>query len=166
MEKQREAELQQRKRSRLLLFPMPFQGHISPMLQLAEILHSKGFSITIIQTKFNALEPKNHPHLTFHTLSDGLSDSEASISNGITLIFDINTKCIAPFQCALSQLLADTSQYPVACLISDAILHFTRAVADSFKLPRIVLRTGGVSSFWAFASFPLLLEKGYLPIQG
>ncbi|KAG4920269.1 hypothetical protein JHK82_049233 [Glycine max] len=33
------------------------------------------------------------------------------------------------------------------------------------SLLRLVLRTGGASSFLVFASFPLLREKGYLPVQ-
>ncbi|MFS7958048.1 putative cytokinin 7-beta-glucosyltransferase [Helianthus anomalus] len=32
----------------IVLFPMPFQGHINPMFQLANILHTQGFKITII----------------------------------------------------------------------------------------------------------------------
>lgn len=154
-----------RRGRRLLMFALPLQGHMNPMLQLAQILHSKGFSITVIQTKFNALNPHNYPHFAFHTISDGLAESEASALNVITLISEINSRCVAPFRNALSQLLADTSRDTITCLISDAILHFTRAVDDSFKLPRIVLRTGGASSFWAFSLFPLLLHKGYLPIQ-
>ncbi|OMO94358.1 hypothetical protein CCACVL1_06042 [Corchorus capsularis] len=55
---------------------------------------------------------------------------------------------------------------PIACLISDAMLHFTQDVASELKLPRLVLRTGGASSFCVFNAFPLLKEKGYLPIQG
>ncbi|KAL8512740.1 hypothetical protein ACS0TY_019030 [Phlomoides rotata] len=39
------------------------------------------------------------------------------------------------------------------------------AVCNSLKLPRPVLRTGAVCSFLAFAAFPLLIEKGYLPVQ-
>ncbi|MCI29724.1 UDP-glycosyltransferase 76F1-like, partial [Trifolium medium] len=59
----------------------------------------------------------------------------------------------------------DVSKEPIACLISDAMCYFTQDVATSFQLPRIVLRTGGVCSFVAFAAFPFLREKGYLPIQ-
>ncbi|KAG4920270.1 hypothetical protein JHK82_049234 [Glycine max] len=47
----------------------------------------------------------------------------------------------------------------------NALCYFTQAVADSLQLPRIVLRTGGVSSFVAFTAFPSLREKGYVPIQ-
>lgn len=71
-----------------------------------------------------------------------------------------------PFRDCLAKLLADVEEEPIACLISDAMLPFTQAVADSLKLPRIVLRTGGASSFVVFAAFPLLKERGYFPIQG
>ncbi|KAL2525795.1 UDP-glycosyltransferase 76F1 [Abeliophyllum distichum] len=165
MENQREAQLQERLGRQLILFPLPLQGHISPMLQLANILYSKGFSITIVHTKFNSPNPTNYPHFTFYPISDGLSESESSPNDIISLLSLLNQNCIVPFQEALAQLLADKSGDPIACLISDAILHFTSAVAKSFNLPRIVLRTGGVSSFLAFAAFPLLLEKGYIPTQ-
>lgn len=83
----------------------------------------------------------------------------------MALLSNLTTKCIEPCRSALSELLANILEGPIACLISDAILHFTREVAESFELPRIVLRTGGIASFHALASFPLLREKGYLPIQ-
>ncbi|PPD70856.1 hypothetical protein GOBAR_DD32266 [Gossypium barbadense] len=114
-------EMEQRKGRRLVLFPLPLQGHINPMFDLANILHSRGFSITIIHTTFNSPNPSNYPHFTF--------------------------------------------QEPIACLISDAILYFTQDVANELKVPRMVLRTGAASSFCVFSSFPLLREKGYLPIQ-
>ncbi|CAI9772962.1 unnamed protein product [Fraxinus pennsylvanica] len=165
MGNQREAQLQERLGRQLILFPLPLQGHISPMLQLATILYSKGFSITIVHTKFNSPNPTNYPHFNFYPISDGLSESQSSPSDVLSLLSLLNQNCIAPFQEALAQLLADKSGDPIACLISDAILYFTSAVAKNFNLPRIVLRTGGVSSFLAFAAFPLLLEKGYIPTQ-
>uniref|UniRef100_A0A5B7AX51 Putative UDP-glucoronosyl/UDP-glucosyl transferase family protein n=1 Tax=Davidia involucrata TaxID=16924 RepID=A0A5B7AX51_DAVIN len=162
-----ETEMQERKGRRLVLFPLPLQGHINPMLQLANILHSKGFSIVIIHTNFNSPNPSNFPHFTFQPIPDGLLESsEASTTDVLALLSLLNVTCVSPFQECLARLLSDVlEEEPIACLITDAMLHFTRAVADSLKLPRIVLRTGGVSSFVAFAAFPLLLEKGYLPIQ-
>nr|XP_048325483.1 UDP-glycosyltransferase 76B1-like [Ziziphus jujuba var. spinosa] len=82
------------------------------MLQLANILYSKGFSISIIHTSFNSPNPSNYPHFTFHSICEGLAE-----------------------------------------------------IAESLKLLRVVLRTGSASSFLAFAAFPLLRERGYLPIQ-
>lgn len=160
--------MEQRKGRRLVLFPLPLQGHINPMLDLANILHSKGFSITLIHTNFNSPNPSNYPHFTFHFIQDGLSESEAFTNDVVSLLTLLNIKCVEPFKDCLRKLVSDNdvSEEPVSCLISDAIFHFTQAVADSLKLPRIVLRTGGASSFVVFAAFPLLREKGYLPIQG
>ncbi|KAF2318986.1 hypothetical protein GH714_012214 [Hevea brasiliensis] len=47
----------------------------------------------------------------------------------------------------------------------DAVFHFTQSVSNSLRLPRIVLRTGGASSFLIFSAFPFLRKKGHLPIQ-
>ncbi|KAI3793281.1 hypothetical protein L1987_35897 [Smallanthus sonchifolius] len=60
----------------LVLFPLPFQGHINPMLQLASILYTKGFKIIIIHTDFNSPNQSNYPQFTFRSISDGLTKSE------------------------------------------------------------------------------------------
>ena len=156
---------------RLLLMPSPFQGHITPLLQLADILYSKGFSITIIHTTFNSPDPSTYPHFTFHAIPDGLSEAEASTTDSIRLTHLINIRCINPLKECLAALLscdddACRSKEPIACFIADAALHCTQPVCDGFKLPRLVLRTGGASSFVVFASLPLLREKSYLSIQG
>ncbi|CAK7325779.1 unnamed protein product [Dovyalis caffra] len=135
------------------------------MIQLANILHSKGFSITIIHTTFNSPDPSKYRHLTFHCIQEELTETEASTTDIIDLVSFLNIKCVAPFRDCVSKLLSDAAEDPIACLISDAIFHFTNAVSKSLKLPRIVLRTGGASSFRVFTAFPLLKEKGYLPIQ-
>lgn len=156
----------ERKGRRLVLFPLPLQGHVNPMLELANILYSKGFSITIIHTSFNSPNRCKYPHFTFHAIDEGLFESETSTKDVMLLISLLNTKCVEPFKECLSRLLYDVSDEPIACLISDAVFHFSRGVAESLRLPRIVLRTGGASSFLVFAAFPLLRQRGYLPIQG
>ncbi|XP_050159966.1 UDP-glycosyltransferase 76F1-like isoform X2 [Malus sylvestris] len=159
--------MEQSKGRRVILFPMPFQGHINPMLELANILHSKGFSIAIIYTNFNSLNPSTlNPNFTYHSIPVDLTENEASIKDPTLRLSILNAKCVEPFRECLSGLLSDdvNSEDPVACLISDPLFDFTRSVAESFKLPRIVLRTGGAASFAVYAAFPLLKEKGYLPI--
>ncbi|RDY06887.1 UDP-glycosyltransferase 76F1, partial [Mucuna pruriens] len=162
---ERERVMVQRKGRRLLLIPFPLEGHIKPMLELAHILHSKGFSITIIHTSFNSPNPSNYPNFNFSCIQDGLSETESSTKDLLNFITALNVKCAAPFQVCLRKLLYDVSQEPVACLISDAMCYFTQAVANNISLPRIVFRTAGVSSFLAFAAFPFLRLKGYIPIQ-
>ncbi|KAF7026264.1 hypothetical protein CFC21_038377 [Triticum aestivum] len=46
---------------RVLLFPLPFQGHINPMLQLAAVLHARGLRVTVFHSAFNAPDPARRP---------------------------------------------------------------------------------------------------------
>ena len=144
------------------------QSRLTHLLQLAQILYSKVFFfIIIIHAVFHSPNPSGYPHFTFHSIPDGLSKSEASTSDPIHLTDLINIRCAEPLKQCLENLLSVGSQEEkIACLIADAALHFTQGVCDKLNLPRLVLRTGGASSFVVFASFPLLREKGYLPIQG
>lgn len=148
------------KRGRLLLIPLPLQGHINPMLQLAQILHSNGFSITIIHTQFNSPNPSHYPHFTFCSFHDTLSSLSSPSSDLINFLAHLNTHSVEPFKSCLTTLLSHDE--PIHCLISDAMCFFTQAVATSFGLPRIVLRTSSISSFLVFSSFPLLIQKRYL----
>nr|AYC63475.1 UDP-glycosyltransferase [Scoparia dulcis] len=155
--------LQQRKQCRLVLFPLPFQGHINPMIQLANILHSKGFSISIVHTRFNSPDPFKHPHFTFHFISDGLtSDVRDKPLDPVLIIKQLNNNCAEPFRQCLNELLSDGKENNVKCIITDTNWYCAQEVADSLKLPRIVLRTSSICAFLAFAALPRIREKGYL----
>jgi len=96
-----------------------------------------------------------------------LLEDEASTADGVILFSVLNSKCAEPFRDSLADLLLDAKdQEPVACLITDAVWHFTHAVAEGFKISTIAMRTTSIGSFLAFDSFPLLRERGYFPIQG
>ncbi|KAL5744500.1 hypothetical protein ACOSQ2_027616 [Xanthoceras sorbifolium] len=170
MENQRERHLQHTKlgRRRVILFLFPLQGHLNPMLQLASILYSRGFSITIIHTNFNSPNSSNYPHFNFCSFPDGLSETEASTADIMSLVTLLNFKCAVPFKDCLTKLMSNVEEEDSspACLINDAAWLCTQAVAQSLKLPRIVLRTNSVCSILAFFAIPILLrEKRYLPIQ-
>ena len=141
------------------------------MLHLVILLHSKGFSITIIQTNFKSLNPTTFPHFSFHFINDGLSMfEEAAASQSLfVLLSALNTNCLEPFRGCLSWVMNGgdaNDQEAVACLIADPMWQFAGSVADSFKLPRVALRTGCISAFVVCDSLSLLREKGYLPTQG
>ncbi|KAH7537268.1 hypothetical protein FEM48_Zijuj03G0074800 [Ziziphus jujuba var. spinosa] len=157
--------MQQRLGQQIILFPLPLQGHLNPMLQLANLLYSKGFSITIVHTQFNSPNPANHPNFTFHAIADGLKGSQASTQDSMVLVSLLNINCFTPFHDWLSELLSSkiSDGESITCLITDAIWHFAQGVADRLNIPRLVLKTSSVSSFAGFAAIPLLLEKGYLP---
>ncbi|XP_076883595.1 UDP-glycosyltransferase 76B1-like [Bidens hawaiensis] len=139
---------------RLVLLPLPFQGHLSPMLQLGNILHSKGFSITILHTRFNSPDPTNHPHFIFEPIpgtDDNIINSLWGVENLLRLLNYINNELVGPIRTCLERLMSD-DDHGVACLITDAHWFGTQAVADALKLPRIVHRTSSIASFRSFSS--------------
>ncbi|KAL1192451.1 UDP-glycosyltransferase 76B1 [Cardamine amara subsp. amara] len=147
----------------IVLFTFPLQGHLNPMIQLANIFFNRGFSITVIHTHFNSPNSSNFPHFTFVSIPDGLSESEASNPDVIDILHDLNSKCVAPFGDCLKKLLSE--ELKAACVIVDALWYFTDGLTENFGIPRIVLRTINLSAFVAFSKFHVLREKGYLSLQ-
>ncbi|KAL5799884.1 hypothetical protein ACOSQ4_032768 [Xanthoceras sorbifolium] len=153
MENHGDSHLQAGEKRRVVLFPLPLQV---------------GFSITIIHTNFNSPSSSNYPHFDFRSIPDGLLETQASTTDAIAFLTLLNVRCVLPFQDCLAELMSlqlplcrepDRIPNTIACLITDAIWHFTQPVADNLKLPRIVLRTSNICSFIAFAALPLLCEK-------
>ncbi|XP_076948985.1 UDP-glycosyltransferase 76B1-like [Bidens hawaiensis] len=145
---------------RLVLLPLPFQGHLNPMLQLANILHSKGFSVIILHTLCNSPNPTNYPHFNFVPIPGTGEDilNFSDMDKIISLLLYINTKFINPIKECLERLMSEDDG--VACLITDAQWFGTQNVADILKLPRIVHRTSNISSFVCFAASLPLYVKG------
>ncbi|XP_010032066.2 UDP-glycosyltransferase 76B1 [Eucalyptus grandis] len=166
MEDPRISPVKPRSGREIVLFPLPLQGHITPMLQLANILYSRGFSITIVHTHFNSPKSSNYPHFNFQPIPDGLLEGQASTVDFIALVTLMNVTCVGPFRDCLAKLFSDASNDRIpCCLITDPVWHFTQAVADELNIPRMALRTSSISSFLAFCAMPLMREKGYLPLQ-
>ncbi|XP_068644860.1 UDP-glycosyltransferase 76F1-like [Aristolochia californica] len=152
---------------RLVLFATPLQGHITPMLQLASLLHSKGFCITIIHTNFNSPDPSDYPDFSFESISDGLpTDKVSSItSDFIAFSTALNRNCEEPFRDRLKRLVSDQRSDRIACVIDDGNMQFVPAVANELKVPRILFLINSAASLAVYFSFPMLKEKGYLPIK-
>uniref|UniRef100_A0A803QPM4 Uncharacterized protein n=1 Tax=Cannabis sativa TaxID=3483 RepID=A0A803QPM4_CANSA len=136
-------------RGHLVLVPCPLQGHMSPMLHLAKLLHSRGFSITIILVSSNELNPCQYPEFMFHYMDNIISYN--SFGGDVMLyLLMLNNKCTTPFTDSL--LTLTKLQFgPVTCVVYDAVMYFSAAVADQLQIPRIVLRTSSASTFLALS---------------
>lgn len=153
---------EQQKASRLVFVLYPSQGHINPMLQLATILHSKGFSITIIHPKFNSPNSSNYPEFTFIPISDNLPESQDSFGD-FGIVSALNKNCEGPLtECIQQMLKAEDPQDRLSCIVYDSVMHFSQSVADHLKLPGISVRTGPAATMFAFAVCPRLDEQGYI----
>ncbi|CAL4928153.1 unnamed protein product [Urochloa decumbens] len=155
------------RRRHVLLFPLPYQGHINPMFRLAGVLHGRGFDITVFHTDFNAPDPARHPDYRFVPVAGVVSGpATVSIEDVVAHIVAIGGACEAAFRDRLAAVVEEYSRDAVACLVADAHLLQAFQVAARLAVPTLALRTGSAASFACFAAYPMLCEKGYLPVQG
>ena len=154
-------------RRHVLLFPLPYQGHINPMFRLAGLLHARGFSVTVFHTHFNAPDPARHPQYRFVPVPDGTSGpAPAAIEDVIAQILALGAACESGFRDRLAAVLEEYSRDAVACLIADAHLLPIFEVAAKLAVPTLALRTGSAACCACFLAYPMLFEKGYLPVKG
>ncbi|CAN6471521.1 unnamed protein product [Victoria cruziana] len=148
----------------IALFPFPLQGHITPTLQLAHLLQSKGFCITIVHARYNAPDHGNYPRLRFEPLDDGIEPDILGRAAGlIETLLTITDSLKQPFRSAMARI--QSGQNPVDCIVSDALAYFSREVAQELGLPWLVLRTSSPTSLVFFAAFPSLRQMGYIPVR-
>ncbi|TYI73235.1 hypothetical protein E1A91_D07G116800v1 [Gossypium mustelinum] len=147
----------QQKSSHVVLVMVSFQGHITPMLQLASILHSKGFSITIVHTEFNSPNPSNHPEFTFISIPDKLTESHFSDKDAASPVWNLNKNCAAPLQQCLEKILH--SLHHIAAVIYDTLMYSAQTITEDLGLLGIVLRTGSATTMLFYPAFSQLDEE-------
>ena len=155
------------RRRRVLVFPIPYQGHINPMFQLAGLLHARGFAVTVFHASFNAPDPSHHPAYDFVPVPEGLpAAGPGTVVETLEHILALNGSLEAPFRERLSALLeAPGAGDEVACLVADAHLLTLVGVARRLAVPALVLRTGSAACFRNFVANPMLCDRGYLPVS-
>ncbi|KAI3760519.1 hypothetical protein L1987_50914 [Smallanthus sonchifolius] len=115
---------------------------MTPTLQLATILHAKGFSIAIAHSNLNPPNPSNHPSdFTFLPLSDNLQAIEDSGSFS-TFLNTLNNNCKPSFKEHLTRLISKGNKSIV--VIYDNVMYFAGVVAVDLNLAAIVFRSSSV----------------------
>ncbi|GJN23602.1 hypothetical protein PR202_gb11266 [Eleusine coracana subsp. coracana] len=157
------------RRRHVLLFPVPYQGHVTPMFRLAGVLHSRGFAVTVFHTHFNAPDPAHHPRYRFVPVpDDGTACAPGEGIKGVVAhVVALGGACEAAFRARLSAVLEEyySRDDAVACLVADAHLPEMVGVANALGVPALTLRTGSAACFAGFLAFPTFCEKGYVPVE-
>ncbi|XP_065874958.1 linamarin synthase 2-like [Euphorbia lathyris] len=154
--------------------PYPSQGHVTPMLQLAKLLHSKGFHITYINTEFNHQRRirskgpdsvKGLPDFRFETISDGMPmPSDFDATQDVPSLCDSTRKnCLTPFIHLLKKLNASASVPPVTCVISDGVMTFGIKAAQELNIPQVQFWTASACSFMCYLYYTDLTKRGLIP---
>ena len=163
-------------KSHAVCVPFPAQGHINPMLQLAKLLHSRGFHITFVNSEFNHRRlirsrgeeaVKGLPDFQFKTIPDGLPPSDSDATQVVPLLCDSTRRtCLTPFLELLAKLNSSSELPPVTCIVSDGIMNFCTKAAEVIGVPYVQLWTSSIVSLLGYLHYRELAERGIFPFKG
>ncbi|KAK9285053.1 hypothetical protein L1049_024237 [Liquidambar formosana] len=155
--------------------PYPSQGHVTPMMQLAKLVHSRGFHVTFVNTEFNhrrlvrSFGPdsvKGLEDFRFETIPDGLPPSDRDATQDVPALCDSTRKnCLGPFRELLDKLNSSEDVPPVSCIISDGVMSFGIKAAEELGIPEVQLWTASACGFMGYLHFSELFKRGLLPFQ-
>ncbi|XP_057824662.2 7-deoxyloganetin glucosyltransferase [Cryptomeria japonica] len=154
-------------RGHALLLPFPAQGHITPLMQLANILISNHIVVTFVNTDF--LEKRlNHTfthYLRFESFPDGLPPDHVRTLKLPELCESLQKH--APFHVhnIVEKIEQSVHVPPLTIIIADGVFSFTQQIADKFGVPRVAFWTTSACGFSAYYYMPLLIHHGYIPLK-
>ncbi|KAJ9701558.1 hypothetical protein PVL29_006781 [Vitis rotundifolia] len=158
----------------VLIFPLPIQGHVNPILKLAELLSLAGLRITFLNTDYthhrllrytNILDRfRRYPGFCFQTISDGLPLDHPRTGAGLRDMMDGIKATTKPLFREMVISWCRSSD-PMTCIIADGLMSFAIDVANEVGVPIISCRTLSPCCFLAYFSFAELIEAGEVPFK-
>ena len=163
-------------RPHAVCLPYPAQGHITPMLNVAKLLHARGFHVTFVNTEYNharlvrtrgAAAVAGVPGFRFATIPDGLPPSDADVTqDGASLCRSTAETCLPHFRSLLAELNASTDAPPVTCVVGDDVMSFTLEAAREIGVPCALLWTSSTCGYTGYRYYRTLIEEGVFPLKG
>ncbi|KZV51700.1 7-deoxyloganetic acid glucosyltransferase-like [Dorcoceras hygrometricum] len=160
----------------VLIFPLPAQGHMNSMLNLAQLLCLSDFHVTFVVSEFNhsrllkhtgthsAL--KKYPGFRFQTIPDGLpEDHPRAGERAMEIVWSVlkfTGPCFKKMMVE-QELFSSAGRRPVTCIIADGILSFAADFAEERGIPLIYFRTISACAFWAYFCTDRLVEANHIP---
>ncbi|CAN6227632.1 unnamed protein product [Urochloa humidicola] len=156
--------------------PFPAQGHVTPMLQLAKILHARGFHVTFVNTEFNhrrLLRSRGPdalngvPGFHFAAIPDGLPPSDADATQDPpSICYSTMTTCLPHLLTLLAGLNAPRSGTPpVTCLVVDGIMSFGYDAAREIGVPVAALWPASACGLMGIRNYGNLIDMGLVPFR-
>ncbi|KAJ1691806.1 hypothetical protein LUZ63_015961 [Rhynchospora breviuscula] len=144
----------------VLILPYPSQGHISPMLQFAMGLTSKGLNVTLVTTSYITKSINTQiGNVSVASISDGYDEGGVRSASSLEVYLDslevVGSK-------SLEELIEKYNQStkPFTCMVFDTYVPWGDKVAQSVGLPSIAFSTQSC----AVSSIYHLVSKGILDV--
>ncbi|KQJ82903.1 7-deoxyloganetin glucosyltransferase [Brachypodium distachyon] len=155
--------------------PFPAQGHVTPMLKLAKILHCRGFHVTFVNSEFNhrrLLRSQGAGALDglegfrFATIPEGLPPSDVDATQDVpSLCRSTKDTCLPHFRSLLADLNASADSPPVTCVVADNVMSFTLDAARDIGVPCALFWTASACGYMGYRHYRTLIDKGFFPLK-
>lgn len=162
----------------IVCIPCPFQGHINPTIKLINILHYKGFYITLVLTEFIYATLTSSLGEEFRTLQSIPDFRIETIPDGLPLeskrgALEIE-KLIGAFlgddmkkhlRGLLMRLHSSSDIPPVSSIIADAFIVFPVDVGKELEIPVVLYITTSACYIQGLMQHDELIKRGYIPLK-
>ncbi|XP_057496081.1 linamarin synthase 2-like [Actinidia eriantha] len=159
-----------KRKPHVVCVPFPAQGHVTPMMRLSKLLHSRGFHVTFVNTDFNHRRLiRSHGHASvaglsdfrFESIPDGLPPDQRDATQDVPALCDSTRRnCLGPFRLLLQRLVP-----PVTCVVSDGIMSFAIEAAREIGVPEVQFWTASACSFMGYLHYRELISRGIFPFK-
>ncbi|GLJ08782.1 hypothetical protein SUGI_0095860 [Cryptomeria japonica] len=153
-----------------VIVPFPAQGTINPLINLAQLLSSRGVFITFVNMDWShkcmskAAHNDDEPTFKFLTIPDGLPPDHGRLANLAEYVIAMENLGPVLEHHLLSSLL-DGKTPPVTCIITENFMSCTHQVAKKLGVPRVIFWTLCATSSIAQCNANLLLSHGHIPVK-
>ncbi|GLJ08464.1 hypothetical protein SUGI_0089270 [Cryptomeria japonica] len=155
-----------------VMVPYPAQGSIKPLINLAQLLSSRGVFITFVNMEWSHQCMSKAAHndddlststFEFLTIPDGLPQDYGRLANLAEYLIAIQK--LGPvlehhLRCGLAE-----GTPPITCIIAENSMSCTHQVAYKLGVPRVIFWTMCTASSIAHCNSNLLLSRGHIPIK-
>ncbi|KAM0878267.1 hypothetical protein ACQ4PT_034992 [Festuca glaucescens] len=155
--------------------PFPAQGHITPMMKLARVLHSKGFHVTFVNTEYNhgrLIRSRGSDAVAglsdfrFATIPDGLPPSDADATQDQeSLCYSTMTTCLSHLKNLLGDMNRADGVPPVRCVVADSIMSFSLDAAAELGVPCALFFAASACGYMGYHNFLFLIDAGLTPLK-
>jgi hypothetical protein len=158
--------------------PFPAQGHVTPMMKLAKVLHCRGFHVTFVNTEYNhrrlirsrgAAAVAGVPGFRFATIPDGLPPSDADATQDpASICYSTMTTCLPHFTKLLVDLDGSRAAGipPVTCVVADGVMSFAVDAAKELGVPCALFWTASACGYMGYRHHRFFLDEGLSPLKG
>ncbi|EEE57246.1 hypothetical protein OsJ_07253 [Oryza sativa Japonica Group] len=157
--------------------PFPAQGHVTPMMKLAKVLHCRGFHVTFVNTEYNhrrlirsrgAAAVAGVPGFRFATIPDGLPPSDADATQDpASICYSTMTTCLPHFTKLLVDLDGSRAAGipPVTCVVADGVMSFAVDAAKELGVPCALFWTASACGYMGYRHHRFFLDEGLSPLK-